>query len=154
MRLRRRCFFAVRRGEHHRVSVRVGNPQLAVPGVRVVVDVEDHASAEVTGPADGIVEVVDLEPQHHTVADRLVRVPEVAVMVVGFPGVQLENQPVRSPGRVVETRVVEPLVLARSGTVVAALVPAPQGAPEKLPVEPGRCLDISNHDEGLRSHLL
>jgi len=149
----RRRRFAVCGGEDHGVPVRVGDPQLAVLRVRVEVDVEDDARSEVASARDGCVEVVDLEPQHHAVADWRFGVAQVTVVVVSVPCVKLEDESVRSPRRVMQARVIEALVLTRPIAVVSASV-ASEPAAEQPPVEAARRLDVANHDQRLGPHLV
>lgn len=113
--------------------------------------VEHDMCAQLAGTGDGRVEVVDLEPDHHPIAHRFVRVAHVTMVVVDIARMQLEDQPVAAPACVVQLRVVEPLVVAWPLGLVAATT-ITQRAAEQALVEARRCLDVTNHEEGLRSH--
>jgi len=80
-----------------RDSGSVREPQLALRSVWVVVYVTRDPCPERTRPCDGGVEVVDLEPQEHSIAERLVRVAHGTVVVGHVPGVKLKDEAVGAP---------------------------------------------------------
>src|SRR5699024_4694788 len=106
---------------------------------------------EFTGSDDGLIEVVDLEPQHHPVADRLITLAEMGVMVLHVPGVELKHQTVGSPHRMMVLRIVETFVLDSAPPLVTAAV-ASEGAAEESPVETARRGHITNDDQRLGTH--
>ena len=58
------------RREDDSVAVRIADPQLAVVRIRIAMNVEQDGRLELACTRHGSVEVVDLEPQEHAVADR------------------------------------------------------------------------------------
>jgi hypothetical protein len=88
----------VETGEDDEVAIRIPQPELAMrrsPRAigRVPVRWPDHVGVERCCPIDRLVEVVDLEPERHTVAvwSRR-RVADLAVVVVDVEAVQLESE--------------------------------------------------------------
>jgi hypothetical protein len=68
-------------------------------------NVEQDGSLEIARPGNGGVEVVDLEPQQHAVADGTCGIAHRSVVVVDLPRMQLQDQPVRAPLAGVELRI-------------------------------------------------
>jgi hypothetical protein len=58
------------RGEDDCVAVGIAKPELAVVRVRIAMNVEHDGRLEAARPRHGGVEVVDLEPEQHAIADR------------------------------------------------------------------------------------
>lgn len=121
------------------VAVAVTDPELAVRGTarftfrRVAMHRHDDLRVQLLRANDCGIEVVDLEPEEHAVADELRRVADLAVVVLDAPMVQLHDQLVT---------VVEPLVLRP-----AVIAPAP----EQLLVPAARSFDVSDRDQRLGS---
>jgi len=119
--------FAVGAGQHDGVAVEVAQPDLPVGRTarlalgRVAVHGEHDVGAELAGPGDGLVEVLDLEPQQHPVAADQRGVADRPVVVVDLEVVQLEDEPVA----VDQTLVLLPAVVAATallaGVVLALL---------------------------------
>src|SRR5216683_7090971 len=113
---------AVGASQHHDVALRIAEPDFAVSRGRVDLRPLEDRSPERAGARDRRVEVADLEPEQDPVAVG----PEVGVsqvrMIVGVPGVQLEDE---RPGRVHELLVLVAAVAARAAEEL--LVPAAAG---------------------------
>ena len=101
---------------------------------RVAVHGEHDLGSELAGPGDGLVEVLDLEPQQHPVAADQRGVADRPVVVVDLEVVQLEDEPVA----VDQTLVLLPAVVA--ATAQETLVPAAAG------------LDVDDGEQGLWAH--
>jgi hypothetical protein len=135
---------AVGRREDDGVAVRIAHPELAVVRVRISVHIEHDGRLELARTRDCRVEVVDLEPQEHAIADGARGVAHRPVVVIDVPRVQLQDETVRAPLARVELRIPEPLVLRSSVTADAA---------EESLVPAARYLNVAAVDEGLGAHV-
>jgi tRNA-Thr(GGU) m(6)t(6)A37 methyltransferase TsaA len=134
--------FAVGARQHHGVALGIAQPHLTMrrsAGLalgRVAVRLQNDLGPELAGSRHGGVEVIDLEPQQHTVAvGASPYVAYGAVVMLNIPGVQLENE-LAVDG--------QPLVLRAA---VRAL------APEQALIPAAARLDILDGDQGLRAHV-
>src|SRR5262249_17874958 len=97
---------AVGAAYHHHVAIGVTQPHFAVAGRGVHVDVLDAFGPEATGSLAGSVQVVELEPDEHSVAvPPAVGIDEVRVVFL-VPGVELEHERAIHQEPVVEVVVV------------------------------------------------
>lgn len=111
--------------------------------VGIDVHVEHDRCLELPRAFNGGVEIVDLEPEQHAVADGQVGIAHRAVVVINVPRVQLQDQPVAAPLGVVQLRVAQTLVL---GTTVTAL------ATEQAFVESTRGFNVTACNQRLSAH--
>ena len=103
---------------------------------RVAVRRQNDLDPELHGPPDGGVEVIELEPQEHTVAVRAsVCVADGAVVMLDVPGVQLKDE-LAVDG--------QPLVLRAAVRALAA---------EQALIPAAARLDVLDGDQGLRAHV-
>jgi hypothetical protein len=102
---------------------------------RIAVRREHDLGAQRLDASDGGVEIIDLEPQEHTIAPRRIGgITEVAVMVFFVPAVELHDQ----------------LIVGNKALVLTAAVTAL--AAKELLVPPAAGLDVANRDQWLWSH--
>ncbi len=106
-------------------------------------NVEQDGRFEPACTGHGRVEVVDLEPEKHAIADGARCIGHGSVVVIDLPCVQLQDQTVRAPLAGVEVRIPEPFVL---GPSMAA------DAPEKALVPAAGGLNVAARDERLGAH--
>ena len=133
----------VGRREDDGITIRIADPELAVVRVRIAMNVEQDGRLEAARTRHGGVEVVDLKPQEHAVANDARGIAHGPVVVINFPCVQLQDQTVRVPLAHVEVRIPEPFVLGPSMTA---------DAPKKSLVPAAGSLNVTAVDEGLGAH--
>lgn len=118
-------------GQNHHVTIEIAHPQLSLTGVGVDVYVVHEGWVQRLRPRGRLIEVIDLEPDQHSMADRSPRVLMLTMMVIDIGGVQLQHQKPVS---------LDPVVLL--ATVHARRT-------EHLLIPTATCFDISHIDEVL-----
>jgi len=132
--------FAVRARKHDKVTVGITQPDLAMiwparPVWRIPVRRENNLGVKLRRPLDCVVEVVDLEPQCHTVAVWPRRgIADLPMVMLDIEAVKLQHE----------------CSVAEQAFVLIAAVPAL--ASEQLPVPTTAPRDVCDRDQGLRAH--
>jgi hypothetical protein len=89
---RRSTGFAVRARNDDDISVGITNPDVPMSWGRVYMRFFDNLDMQCTGPFDGGIKVVDLEPEQDAVPwSTCLRINQVR-MILHVPRVELENQ--------------------------------------------------------------
>jgi hypothetical protein len=139
------CFLSIRRCDHDRVAVQILDPKLEVSRVRIDVNVSHDRRFELTSAHDCFLKVVHFEPEQNAVSNRLGRVANRTMMMIGMPIVQLQDQPVTAPFARVEPCIPQSLIF---GTTM------PPDAAEQPLIPSARCLDVPTEDEWMCAHAV
>ncbi len=132
---------SVRTCEHDGVAIRIAQPDFPVVGAAIVIGRiamagKNDFCLQLCSASDGGIEIINLEPQKHSVARHDTWIADATVMMLHIPVMQLKNKPpVRD----------EPLVI-RPAVITATA--------EQLLIPAAARFDIARANQRLRSHFV